>query len=293
MEFELVVDGCNIVGEGPVWDDRRHCLWWTDIMNRVLFRLDWPGRALASFAMPRRLASIGLCESSRLVLGFEDGVYLHEPGSERFDCLALIESDIPTNRLNDGKVGPDGAFWVGSMDERTPRHATGALYRVTSAGAAKVFGDVIVSNGLAWTADGKTMVHTDSTRSEINAYSFDKQTGALGNKRFVVKPDESTGRPDGGAFDNNDCYWSAGVSGGNLNKWSLDGTLLTSHPMPTPHPTMPCFGGPDLDLVFVTSLRSMGDKTDLARWPHSGGLFIAKFMARSGVRGVPVSRFKD
>jgi sugar lactone lactonase YvrE len=288
-DIELVVDGRNIVGEGPTWDDRRDCLWWTDIMSEVLFRLDWPGRQLTSFAMPRRLGSLGLCDSGRLILAFEDGVFLHEPGTDVFEPVASLEPEIVMNRLNDGKVGPDGAFWVGSMDERTPRQPTGALYRVTMQGAERKFGEVIVSNGLAWSPDGRVMIHTDSTVPAIDAWDFDPATGAIANRRRIARPTNEIGRPDGGACDMDGRYWSAGVSAGRLNCWSLVGELLKSVDMPTPHPTMPCFGGPDRRTVFITSLRSMGAQTDLARWPHSGGLFVTDL----GVAGVPIHRFRD
>jgi sugar lactone lactonase YvrE len=288
-DFELLVDGRNIVGEGPTWDDRRHCLWWTDIMSKMLYRLDWPGGELMSFPMPRRLGSLGLCESGRLILAFEDGVFLHEPGTDRFDIVASIEPEIVTNRLNDGKVGPDGAFWVGSMDERSPRQPTGALYRVTMDGAVKQFGDVIVSNGLAWSPDGRTMIHTDSSVPAIDAWDFDAVTGAISNRRRIARPANEIGRPDGGAFDIDGFYWSAGVSAGHLNCWGMTGTLVKHMPLPMPHPTMPCFGGPDLKTVFITSLRAMGVQTDLERWPQSGGLL----MGTLGVAGAPVHRFRD
>jgi sugar lactone lactonase YvrE len=288
--FELLIDGKYGCGEGPTWDDRRSCLWWTDIPGRAIYRLTWPNRELTAFAMPRRVGSLGLCESGRLILAFEDGVVLHEPGTDRYDHVATIEAEIVMNRLNDGKVGPDGAFWVGSMDERTPRQPSGALYRVTRFGAQKQFGDLIVSNGLAWTADGRIMVHTDSTAARIDAFDFDAGSGRLSNRRTVVtKVPEHEGRPDGGAFDRDGSYWSAGVSAGRLNRWSLDGTLRDHIATPCPHPTMPCFGGPDLRTVFLTSLRSFGTATDLTRFPTSGGLFVGEV----GVAGAAVGRFRD
>lgn len=289
-QFELVVDGRNIVGEGPVWDDRRSCLWWTDIMSRVIFRLAWPDRGLTTFPMPRRVGSLGLCASGRLILAFEDGVVLHEPGTDRFDHVATIEADIVMNRLNDGKVGPDGAFWVGSMDERSPRQPTGSLYRVTMDGAVRQFGGLYVSNGLAWTPDGRTMLHSDSTAARVDAFDFDAATGTLTNRRTMVpRIADDQGRPDGAACDTEGFYWSAGVSAGRLNRWSLGGELVHSLPTPCPHPTMPCFAGPDLRSVFITSLRSMGAATDLTRYPESGGLYVTDL----GVAGAPVQRFRD
>jgi sugar lactone lactonase YvrE len=288
-QFELLVDAKNGVGEGPTWDDRRNCLWWTDIINKMLFRLDWPSRVLTSFPMPRRLGSLGLCESGRLILAFEDGVFLHEPGTDAYEFLCAIEPEIVTNRLNDGKVGPDGAFWVGSMDERSPRRPTGALYRVTRQGATRQVDNVTVSNGLAWSLDGRSLFHSDSTPSLIDRWDFDPRSGAISNRRQIANPASEIGRPDGAACDVEGCYWSAGVSAGKLNGWSPDGELLRQVTLPMPHPTMPCFGGPDLRTVFVTSLRSMGATTDLALWPQSGGLLVGDL----GVAGVPVHRFRD
>jgi sugar lactone lactonase YvrE len=69
-------------------------------------------------------------------------------------------------RLNDGKVGPDGAFWVGTMDDRglPTREPLGALYRIAGDGTVeRKVDDVCVSNGLAWTPDGRTMFHSDSS----------------------------------------------------------------------------------------------------------------------------------
>jgi sugar lactone lactonase YvrE len=289
MHIELLVDGKNGVGEGPTWDDRRNCLWWTDIPNRMLYRLDWPSRKVTSAVMPDHVGSLGLCESGRLILAFAHGVALHEPGTQKFEEIAKIEVDIPTNRMNDGKVGPDGAFWAGSMDENTPRQPTGALYRVTMKGAVKQFDQVTVSNGLAWSADGHTMIHADTATPAIDAYDFDAATGAISNKRRIARPDNTVGRPDGGAFDVNGLYWSAGVYAGRLNAFNAAGALVHAVEVAAPHPTMPCFGGPDMKTVFLTSLRKLNAATDLEKWPASGGLFALDL----GVAGVPVHRFKD
>jgi sugar lactone lactonase YvrE len=289
MKIDLVVDGQFGTGESPVWDDRRQCLWWTDIPAKVIFRMDWGDRKVTRFDMPRRVGSLGLCESNRLILGFEDGVFLHEPGTSHYEHIATIEADRVMNRLNDGKVGPDGAFWVGSMDERTPRQPSGALYRVTRAGAQQQFDGVTVSNGLAWTPDGKTMLHADTAALTIHAWNFDAGTGAISNRRLLATADEAAGRPDGGACDRDGHYWSAGVSAGCLNCYDMKGHLVRKVMLPVPHPTMPCFAGPDLRTVFVTSLRVLGNKTDLEKWPHSGGLYQLDL----GVAGVPVHRFRD
>ena len=127
---------------------------------------------------------------------------------------------------------------------------------------------IYTSNGLAWTPDGRTMIHTDSRGRWIDRWTFDPATGAISDRRRIVADiEEAAGRPDGGATDAEGCYWSAGVSAGRLNRYDLDGKLLAHYPVPVAAPTMPCFGGPDLKTLFVTSLRTGRSPEALAKFP--------------------------
>ena len=104
----------------------------------------------------------------------------------------------------------------------------------------------------------------------------------------MARSTEQLGRPDGAAVDEDGFYWSAGISAGVLNKWSPDGRLVQSIPLPCSNPTAPCFGGPDLKTIFVTSLRHDLPAEVLAAKPLSGGIFSI----RVDVPGVPISRFR-
>ena len=101
--------------------------------------------------------------------------------------------------------------------------------------------------------------------------------------------DDETGRPDGGATDATGAYWSAGVSAARLNRFSPEGELLESYPVPVAGPTMPCFGGPDLRTLYVTSLRVGRAPELLERYPLTG----ITIFADSPVAGSAVSRFRD
>jgi sugar lactone lactonase YvrE len=126
------------------------------------------------------------------------------------------------------------------------------------------------------------MVHSDSRAEWIDRYRLDPKTGVLSQKTRIATPGEADGRPDGGAFDAEGCYWSAGVSAGCLNRYDMNGRLIERIPVPPKAPTMPCFGGPDLRTLFFTSLRRQGDATDAC-----GNVF----MMEVDVAGVPVGRF--
>jgi sugar lactone lactonase YvrE len=290
IEFKPLIDTLFLAGEGPTYDDRRDALWFCDIVGRTLNKIALDTLELKKWDFPSEVCSLGLAESGRVVVALRDEVGLFDPDDGAFHRIAAIEADRPETRLNDGKVGPDGAFWVGSMDDRPNKEPIASLYRVEAGGKVerKIDG-FITSNGLAFSSDGSSMFHSDTRGPWIDRWSFDKATGAIANRKRIAVLDEAGGRPDGGATDAEDCYWSAGVSAARLNRFSPDGRLLASYPVPVASPSMPCFGGPGLRRLFVTSLRAQRSQELLDRYPLTGSVIVAD----SPVAGAPVSRFRD
>jgi sugar lactone lactonase YvrE len=164
LEFTCLVDLKCRIGESPVYDERTNALYFVDILSRTLYRLDVTSKELGSWTFESEVGSIGLAASGRIVVALRHNVILFDTASQAKQELCRIEEDqAEKTRLNDGRVGPDGAFWVGSMDDRPTKQPIGALYRVEPSGKVerKVDG-LLVSNGLAWTAGGETMFHADS-----------------------------------------------------------------------------------------------------------------------------------
>jgi sugar lactone lactonase YvrE len=290
--IDCVVDCRCTLGEGFVWDETAGRLWWTDIPARRIWSLDRASGQTRTFELPGEVGSFGLCEGSdSLVVAMADGAYLYDPASGGIERIVDPEPDQPTNRLNDGKIGPDGAFWVGSMDDRplSEKEPVGALYRITAdGGCEKKVDGVIVSNGIGWTGDGRTMFHSDSRGKWIDRWDCDPATGAISNRVRIAELQDAEGRPDGAAVDVEGCYWSAGVSAGCLNRFDRDGKLLDKVPVPVPTPTMCCFGDADMQTLFITSLKVNVPDEVLARHPWTGSVLAM----RAPVAGVPTWRFK-
>jgi sugar lactone lactonase YvrE len=272
----------NTVGESPVWDDRRNVLFVCDVLDPKIQCITLDGKVEASWPFQRTVGSFGLTESGRLIVGLGRDIVLFDPDSGTTQLFAQTP-EPSTNRLNDGKVGPDGCFYIGSMDDRPDKEPLGVLYRVSADGTVAAVADGFkVSNGLAWSPDGAVLYHSDSRGPTIDRYVFDAKSGAISQKRRLATLDDATGRPDGGACDADGYYWSAGVSAGVLNRFSADGALMSRHPVPAQAPTMPCFCGPDLRFLAVTSLRPAAPR------PGDGDLFIAD----APVAGTAVTRMK-
>jgi sugar lactone lactonase YvrE len=285
-EVTCVLDARAELGECPVWSASEQALYWVDIRAPAMHRLDPVSGASRTWAMPSRIGSFGLRESGGAVVALVDGFHLLDFATGELSFLVGPEP-VAGVRFNDGKVGPDGRFWVGTMDEEQLSRPIAALYRLDpDRSLHRVVEGLIVSNGLAWTADGAVMFHSDSKGQVIWAY--DHNDGEITGRRVVARPTEEIGRPDGGAADVEGYYWSAGISAGVLNRWSPEGELDRSIPLPCSNPTAPCFGGPDMRTIFVTSLRHDLPAQVLADKPLSGGIFAV----RVDVPGVPIARYR-
>jgi sugar lactone lactonase YvrE len=140
-------------------------------------------------------------------------------------------------------------------------------------------GDVTVSNGLAFSPDGRTMYWSDTTAHRIYALDFDGSDGTLSRQRvfaeFPLKAPgqilaDYGGRPDGAAVDAEGAYWVAMYEGQRLLRLSPAGELLREVPLPVRCPTMPCFGGADLRTLYVTTARDKRPAGELAAQPLAG-----------------------
>ena len=279
------------LGESPVWDGALNRLLVADIIGCTITALSPDGVVLNVWHFPSEVGSFGLCRSGRWVVALRDRIVLYDWRARRITPLCAPGPEPGHNRFNDGKIGPDGAFWVGTMDDRTQREPTGSLYRVTADGRwSRITDGLYTANGIAWTAEGRTMVHSDSGAPWIDAWDFDPATGAVTNRRRIHTPHTARlGRPDGAAFDVDGTYWSAGVRAGRINRFRADGMLLGSDPFPCAGVTMPCFGGPDLRTLYWTSLRHPLGADAVGADPLLGAVFVM----RAPGAGVPVPLFAD
>jgi sugar lactone lactonase YvrE len=289
VSVECAFDVRNTLGESPVWSARESALYWVDILEASIHRWEPANGAHRTWQLPDVVGSMGLRERGGLVLAIKSGFHLFDLETGELTFLHHPEPDIPTNRLNDGKVSPEGRFWAGTMDDRPEKEPRGNLYRLDpDHRCTRVAGDLKVSNGLAWSPDGRTMYHSDSRGAAIYRYDYDLETGAIGERQLFVAMQAEWGRPDGAAVDAEGCYWSCGVSAGRLNRFSPSGELIQYVDLPVTHPTMPCFGGPDLRTLYITSLREGLSADELARTPLAGGLFKIE----PGVAGTPTALYK-
>jgi xylono-1,5-lactonase len=271
-KVDCIADVKAVLGEGPVWVAREQALYWVDIKGRRLFRRTFRGE-FSEWQTPLRVGSLAPRAAGGFVAGTERGFAWVDPEQDRYELFANPEPDRPTNRFNDGKLDRSGRFWAGSMDD-SEKSAAGALYRLDAGrDPVRIDDDYKVTNGPAFSPDGRTMYHNDSARQIIYAFDVD-EAGAASNKRLFAQFGEGEGYPDGMTVDSEGCLWVAFWDGWCLRRFSPAGERLVELEVPVQRPTSCAFGGPDLDRLFVTSARIGLDEAALENQPQAGGLFV-------------------
>jgi sugar lactone lactonase YvrE len=285
--FECVLDAKAQLGECPTWSADEQALYWVDINAPSLNRFDPATGANRVWRMPQSIGSFALRARGGFVAALRDGIWLVDPEGRLERRIAEPPYDPASHRFNDGRCDPRGRFWVGSMNER--RDARSAhLYRLDADGRlTAMIPDIMISNGLAWSPDERTMYHADTVQRAVCGWDFDAATGALSNRRVLAQFIHEGERPDGAAVDSEGCYWSAFYGGGKVVRLSPDGIKVAEYAVPAMCPTMCAFGGPDLKTLYVTTARQRREDQELTRWPQSGGIFAM----RIDVAGLPEPKF--
>jgi L-arabinonolactonase len=279
----------NIVGDGILWDSRRQRLCWTDIAGSELYRYDWSGGAMEVLDSPDRIGSFGLIAGEdRLITAFASGIALYDPRSGAIEWLARPEAIVPGIRFNDGRVDRRGRFWSGTMVEQDACSATGCLYSIDAhLGLRCHVGDVRISNGLCTSPDGKLLYFADSPTRTIRVFNIREPEGTLGPPRvFATTPAGAV--PDGATVDADGCVWSAHWGGGCVVRYTPQGRVDRTIAIPASQPTCPCFAGPNLDVLCVTSAREGLKESALQSEPHAGAVFLY----RTGVQGLPEPEYQ-
>ncbi|HWI09815.1 MAG TPA: SMP-30/gluconolactonase/LRE family protein [Burkholderiaceae bacterium] len=292
-DVRVAVAAAAQLGESPVWHPGEQALYYCDIAGHQLLRFEPNRGELRHWQFDTDVASFAPRLNGQLLLAMRDGLWHFDPVSGQRARVARAPYDPAVERFNDGKCDPQGRLWVGTIYE--PRDPPRASLNCFMHGQIepRVAG-LTVCNGLAWSPNGRTIHWSDTKAHTIYAADFDAATGALSRRRvfasFPVKQpgqalDGYGGRPDGAAMDAEGCYWAAMFEGQRLIRLSPDGEVVREVALPVRCPTMPCFGGPDLRTLYITSSRENRPATELIEQPYAGCVLALEV----DVPGLPVN----
>jgi sugar lactone lactonase YvrE len=278
-----------LLGEGPVWDPGPRVLYWVDIKRREVHRLDPATGRDERWPVPEDVGSLAVRRRGGLVLAMRSGFHFFDPATGRTTPIVNPEPERRDNRFNDGKTDRQGRFWAGSMHD-PETEPTGSLYRLDGdLTCHRLVGDIVCSNALCWSPDGRTMYHADTAVRTVWAWDFDTERGTVANRRVFAQIGPGEGGPDGATVDAEGFVWLAHWGGWRLTRFDPRGRVERVIRLPVQQPTCPAFGGPDLDVLYVTSASIKLTEGERAQQPWAGGVLALD----PGVRGLPEAPFLD
>jgi D-xylonolactonase len=277
-----------LLGEGPVWSERRQSLFWVDILGRKLHCYTPSSALKRTWTFDEEISAITeRANANSLLIAQRHHVAAFDPDTGALESLVDIERDRPGNRFNDAKCDRQGRWWVGSMDFEATQ-PTGAVYCLDARRTCvRHIDGFAVTNGPTWSLDGRTMYVANTATGDLFAFDFDPARGAVSNQRLWLRFAEAEGYPDGMTTDANGNLWIAHWAGHCVTCHAPSGERLARIDVPATNVTSCTFGGPNFSTLYITTATVGLTAEQLASEPHAGGLFAIELE----VQGLPASTF--
>ena len=280
ISIEVVGTVKSLWGEGAVW--WKGFLYYVDIEGRRVHRFAPETGEETSWDVGQRVGTVVPRAGGGLVFAGDDGIYFLDDKTGDIVAIADPEPDKADNRFNDGKCSPDGRFFAGTIS-LVKKTGDARLYRLDpDLSLHEAYGPVTNSNGIAWSADGKTCYYIDTPRKEVLAFEY--ADGLLTNERSVVSTAHHEASPDGMTIDAEGNLWVAFCHGACVCCFDpRSGKELRKIDLPCLETTSCAFGGVGLDDLFVTTGIHKTVEEE-----HAGRLFRIRGL---GVKGVASNAF--
>ncbi|MCB8998793.1 MAG: SMP-30/gluconolactonase/LRE family protein [Bacteroidales bacterium] len=277
----IVSDHKAKLGEGSLWDSKRQILYYIDIEEGILFEYDPVTDKIVSHKTGRKVGTVVPESDTTVVLALQDGIYRMYLHNDSLEFIARPSSLLDNQRFNDGKCDPLGRFWVGSMASSK----SAFLYCLDNeARIHEILDSISISNGIIWSPDSSKMYYTDTPTGKIWQFDFNKSDGSISGRKIVIEVPDSLGAPDGMTIDSEGKLWVAFWGGSGVYQCDPStGEILQKIEVPAKNVTSCAFGGPDLDILFITTASIGMNEEETKQYPDAGKLFSIKMK----VKGIP------
>jgi sugar lactone lactonase YvrE len=269
------------LGEGPVWDPRHNELLWVDCTRGQVHRFDPVTGHDVAISIGVHVGAVAWRRAGDYVVAADSGFMTVDDAG----AVTVIADAVPERCgavMNDGACDISGRFWAGTTSP--DREPTAGLYRLDGDHTVtRVVSGVRLSNGIGWSPDSRLMYYVDSRTQGLDVFEFDVDDGAVRNRRRLVDIDANVGIPDGLAIDVEGCVWLALWGPGLVRRYTPRGDLDREVSVPTSHTTSCGFGGPALDVLYITSARFGLSEQQRQLQRHAGSVFAVV----PGVHGLP------
>ncbi|KAH9515413.1 hypothetical protein Btru_014387 [Bulinus truncatus] len=273
---------CSTIGEGPHWDVATQSLYYVDINTGGVHKWDSNTGVEEKINLDGTVGFVVPCDRSGFVVGLNRTVSYVDWDTKDVTVLAEVEQGTK-NRFNDAKCDASGRLWAGTMGFETipgkVDSAHGNLYSLSADHSiTKHLGGIDISNGMDWTDDNSIMYYIDSVPRKVFAFDFNLEEGTISNQRTAVEFEPGTdltyGLPDGMCIDADGKIWVACFGASRVYRFDpVTGKTLQSLEFPATNITSVCFGGKNLDELYVTSSNWKLPENTKVNQPLAGSVF--------------------
>lgn len=275
----------SALGEGPLWDTGSKRLYWVDSLGPTLHRLDHTSGQVTAWTLPTgTIGSIAIREKGGLILAMDHGFYTFCPETEQLDLIVEPLAGRAGIRFNDGKVDPNGAFIAGGMNISHEDHESCPAFRLNpDFSVEEIMDGFDVFNGPCFNKAGNRLYFTGRGDNMIEVADYPK-SGPLPAASLFYQD----GVPDGATVDAEDHIWTAQWTDECLLRLTPDGELDARIDIGNQIVTSVMFGGPKLDLIYVTTLGA-AIRGITPNSPNAGQTLVVEGL---GVKGRAEPNFK-
>ncbi len=277
----------SLLGEGPLWVKSLNYIFFVDIKKKKILIFNNKTKRKKVLKIDKEIGFICFIKKNFYVLGLKSEIRIVNLNKNKTFFSLPIESNVSSNRINDGKVDPVGRLWFGTMDNYEKKKS-GSLYCLDNyLKLHKVDTDYFIPNGPAF-LDKNNFYHTDTKKKTIYRIKINKNFKII-KKKIFLKFSKSEGSPDGMTTDIRNNLWVCHYHGSKISTYNLKGKKIHEIKFPAKNITNCTFGGVNNNELFVSTARKGMNKKELKKYPLSGSLFKVKL----NLKGKRILPFKS
>lgn len=260
------------LGEGPLWHPIRQQLFWFDIPAGLLYCSNGAGEVIKNWNFGEPASAAGWVDENTLLVATASRLQKFDIIEGSWTTVHDLEAENDLTRSNDGRIGPDGSFWIGTM-ARDGSPYLGAFYRYAQGHFQTLIEPASIPNATCFSPDRKIAYLADTRKRIIWRWALDESGAPKGEYEVHINLRDDNLNPDGAVCDAEGYLWNAQWGASRVARYAPDGSLDRVIDLPVSQPTCPAFGGPNLKTLYVTSASDGLNDENLEKEPLAGKVF--------------------